>query len=260
MRLGTVQTLEPLRDHQRLARGLLWGAFSAVLIVVIGVGVLRLRHTSTSQYALEELRPLGTVPDFTLLERSGRGVTKNDLLGKVWIVAFIFTQCADECPLMSTRLARLQEAFSAEQDLLLVSITIDPERDTPAVLSQYANSFGAHPQRWLFLTGDKAAILRLAREGFHLGVVDPREAQQPLEIPSPSPFRQALGRVLGLLGPPVSWAHHGVHSQDKAQQAILHSARFVLVDRQGQIRQYYDSRDEDAMHRLQHHTKRLLQR
>jgi hypothetical protein len=90
--------------------------------------------------------------------------------------------------------------------------------------------------------------------------VDPQAAQQPLDFPSPSLPQRAWGRVLGLLEPSTSWAHHGARDQDKAPQTLLHSARFVLVDRQGQIRQYYDSRDEDALHRLQHHARRLLQR
>jgi cytochrome oxidase Cu insertion factor (SCO1/SenC/PrrC family) len=257
-----VQVIEPTRPHhQRLARGFLWGAFSVVLVVVLGIGVFSVQRLSLSTHALEEaLRPLGTVPDFALQERSGRSVTSTDLLGKVWIAAFIFTRCADECPLMSNRLARLQEAFTAAPNLLLVSITVDPEYDTPAVLSRYAESFGAHPQRWLFLTGEKAAILRLARDGFHLGVVAPREAQQSLHVPSAAPIQQVVGRMLWLLEPSLSWAHHGVHDQGKDQQALLHSARFVLVDGQGQIRQYYDSRDEDALFRLQQHAKYLLRR
>jgi cytochrome oxidase Cu insertion factor (SCO1/SenC/PrrC family) len=243
------------RLQQRVASLLLWGGCGVGLLVVLGVGALRLQLFSVPQFAPQDaLQVLGTVPDFTLHERSGVLVTKNDLLGKVWLAAFIFTQCAEECPLMSNQMARLQETYRAEPDFRLVSITVDPEHDTLAVLSQYASSLGAHPQRWLFLTGEKAAILHLAREGFRLGVVDQRAAQQPPPVVSATLLSQAWG----WLTPSTSWAHHRADDQQNAPQALLHSARFVAVDRQGHIRHYYDSRDEKARSRLQQHIPHLL--
>jgi protein SCO1/2 len=236
------------RHSQRHARGLLWGVFGVALAVVIGAGVIGLQQ-APRQAMDDDLRPFGTVPEFALRERSDRLLTRDDLRGKVWIVDFIFTRCVEECPLVSARMARLQEALAAETDLRLVSITVDPEHDTPEVLSRYAENFGAHPERWLFLTGDKATIYRLAREGFRLGVVDPHEAQQSSVVP----------RFLPVLQPTTAWAHHGSHAPDQTRQAILHSARLVLVDRQGQIRQYYDSKDDTSVRRLQDHARRLLQ-
>lgn len=237
------------RHGKRLVRGVLWGVFGVALAGVIGAGVVGLRQSQAPrQVAEDDLRPFGTVPDFALRERSGRLVTRDDLRGKVWIVDFIFTQCAEECPLVSARMARLQEALAAETDLRLVSITVDPEHDTPEVLSRYAKSFGAHPERWLFLTGDKVTIYRLARDGFRLGVVDPNEAQQSSAVP----------HFLQVFKPAMAWAHHGSHAPDQTRQAILHSARLVLVDRQGQIRQYYDSKDANSLRRVQNHAKRLL--
>lgn len=239
-----------------LNRSVLWWMCGLTLVVGVSVGVFVLQGVYTSRPALQDnLRPLGIVPDFALRERSGRLVTRDDLGEKVWVVGFVFTRCVDECPLVSNRMARLQETFAAQADLCLVSITVDPEHDTPEVLSRYAEGFGAHPQRWLFLTGEKAAIYRLARQGFHLSVVAPSEAQQSSTVLPPS---ARLWRALHGLAPVVAWAHHAMPHADKARQAILHSARLVLVDRQGQIRQYYDSRDEEAMRRLQHHVKRLL--
>jgi protein SCO1/2 len=226
---------------------------SVLLVIGLGVGVLLFQRLSLSSHTLEkELVPLGRVPDFRLSERSGREVSNRELQGKVWVAAFIFTRCVDECPLMSNRMARLQQAFAAEQDVRLVSITVDPEHDTPVVLSEYASHFGADPQRWLFLTGDKAAIFRLAREGFYLGVTEPRRPQQSWRM---LPLRSWVAE---LLTPAVSWAHHKADPQDKGQPAVLHSARLVLVDRQGQIRQYYDSREDEALARLQQHIKHLL--
>jgi cytochrome oxidase Cu insertion factor (SCO1/SenC/PrrC family) len=239
-----------------LRSSVLWWVCGLTLIIGVSVGVVALQGVYTPSYTLQDdLRPFGTVPDFALHERSGRLVTRDDLREKIWIAGFIFTRCVHECPLVSNRMARLQETFAAQTELRLVSITVDPEHDTPEVLSRYAEGFGAHPQRWLFLTGEKMAIYRLTREGFRLGVVDPNEAQQSSAVPRPS---WRIWQALPVLAPVVAWAHHDMHQPDKTRQAILHSARLVLVDRQGRIRQYYDSKDEEAMRRLQPHVKRLL--
>jgi protein SCO1/2 len=234
-----------------------WGSFALLLAVIVAGGVLALWQGGLSGLGSREmLRPIAEVPDFTLFGRHGQPVTKADLLGKVWIVNFIFTRCVEECPLLTSRMARLQEVFVDEADVRLVSITIDPEHDTPEALSAYAENVGAHPQRWLFLTGEKERIYRLAREGFRLGVFEASEANPPA---TRRPWRgafKAARPVLWLLTPAVALAHHD--SGEQSQQAIQHSGRFVLVDRQGQIRQYYNSEDEDALRRLQQHVKLLL--
>lgn len=250
--------LEPDEGRQsRLAGRTLWGLFGLLLAVVIGAGMLALRSGGVAAVSSRDmLRPLGDVPDFALSERAGQLVTKASLLGKVWIVDFIFTRCVDQCPLASSRMAQLQKAFAAEDEVRLVSITVDPEHDTPVVLRHYAENFGADPQRWLFLTGDKQHIYRLAREGFHLGVVDPHEADEAAAIRRwPRPWT-VVRPILLALEPAEVLAHHGTHAGP--EQAIQHSARFVLVDRHGQIRQYYNSEDEGALQRLQQHVQLLL--
>jgi cytochrome oxidase Cu insertion factor (SCO1/SenC/PrrC family) len=181
----------------------------------------------------------GEAPDFSLTERSGRRVTRADLLGKVWIANFIYTQCAETCPLQSARLARLQAEFAGEEALRLVSITVDPERDTPAVLARYAERYRADPVRWLFLTGDKRAIYRLAQEGFRLGVVDPDD--------------QARGRAPGRwVAPTAARASHGSNG------LILPSPRLVLVDRQARIRAYHRPDDEESLERLRQNLTLVL--
>ena len=279
------------RRPGRLAGGVLWGLGGLLLACVVGVGVLTLWGGGLPGLGTKGMPPpFGEVPDFTLLERSGRSLTKTDLLGKVWIVDFIFTTCVDACPLVSSRMAKLQAVFASEADVRLVSITVDPEHDTPEVLTRYAASFGAHPQRWLFLTGEKASIYRLAREGFHLGVFDPNDARtgeqksasglspasstisgrstgdpfvvrstsQSAAVPLLPRVRRAAQGLLQILEPTPALAHHGRQQQQGARQAVQHSARFVLVDRRGQIRQYYDSGDENALRRLSHHVTLLL--
>lgn len=172
---------------------------------------------------LEGLRAFGRVPPFSLTERSGRRVALSDLRGKIWIANFIYTNCPDTCPLQSAQMKGLQTEFANDEELRLVSITVDPERDTPKVLNEYAKRFGANPERWLFLTGEKEAIYRLAQQGFRLGAAE-------------IPYRQR----------PPSGATH------------THSPRFVLIDRNSEIRGYYASTDADALRRLRRDLRTLL--
>ena len=220
----------------------LWGV--GLLMALVGVGLgLRVGFENASRRAAHDLPRLWEVPDFAFIERSGQSVTRADLLGKVWIASLIFTRCVEECPLVSSHMARLQGAFTAEPDVRLVSITVDPAYDTPEVLTRYAQSFAAQPQRWLFLTGDKATIYRLVREGFRLGLIDP----QGSAVPEAARVRHALWQ---LLTPASALAHPGTHAHDETQRAITHSARLVLVDRQGQVRQFYDIADQSTLRRV----------
>lgn len=200
----------------------------------------------------------GSIPDFSLTERSGQPVGRSDLRGKVWIANFIFTHCPDTCPLQSGQMARLQTEFAGDADVRLVSITVDPERDTPAVLARYADRLGALPGRWLFLTGGKGAIYGLAREGFRLGVLWGGEVgASPLDEAFP-PFRPPGGEARGggagrPFGPIPALANPG-----PAFQLVLHSSRFVLVDRSSRIRGYYESADKESLQRVPQHVRALL--
>lgn len=109
------------------------------------------------------------IGDFSLTERSGETVTKKDLLGKPWIVGFIFTRCAGPCPRVSGQMAKLQDHLEGE-DVRLVTMTVDPDYDTPEVLTRYAKAFGADEKKWLFLTGDKKKMYRYIEEHFMMPV------------------------------------------------------------------------------------------
>jgi protein SCO1 len=237
-----VEKAHPQTSASVKRRWWLWGV--CVLVALVGVGLgLRVSFENASRKAAHDLPRLWEVPDFALIERSGQSVTRADLLGKVWIASVIFTRCVEECPLVSNHMARLQDVFTAESDVRLVSITVDPAYDTPEVLTRYAQSFAAQPQRWLFLTGDKATIYRLVREGFRLGLIDPQESA----VPEAAGLRHALWQWLT---PASALAHPGAHSHDETQRAITHSARLVLVDRQGQVRQFYNSADQSTLRRV----------
>lgn len=117
------------------------------------------------------LPKLWTLPDFALTERSGQPLRLADLAGKVWVVDFFYTTCPGPCPMLSSRLSDVQKALGAEPRVRLVSISVDPEKDTPDVLKGYAERFKAG-EHWLFCTGDKGAIYTLARTGFKLPIAD----------------------------------------------------------------------------------------
>ena len=194
---------QPLRARPRRRilhfQPFVWGAVLLVLAVLAGVALKRWQMSQPragGERALEGLGNFGTVPDFALTERSGRRVTRADLQWLVWVANFFYTTCPDTCPLQSAKMARLQQDFADDRAVRLVSISVDPEHDTPEILQDYARRFGADPERWLFLTGDKTAIYRLAQEGFHLSVVDPGTV--PSQAPEASPQGAPSGSRSGL--------------------------------------------------------------
>lgn len=197
-----------------LRRGLLWGFLVVALLLVAAATLLqRMRRP-------EPLPVYGQLPEFSLVNRDGRTIRLEDLAGAPWVADFIFTRCPASCPMMSARMARLERSLPRDLDLLLVSISVDPEHDTPEVLERYARKYQA-PERWLFLTGEREDVRKLSIEGFKLGL----EMDPPPEMAGPEP--------------------------------ILHSTRFVLVDGEGRIRGYYEAFDEASTEKLRRDLLRL---
>lgn len=222
----------------RLALTLAGGvAALAVLMAVFVWAAKKDRAATADQHDAEALGDYGRVPPFTLTERSGRRVTRDDLRGAVAVVDFIYTACTDTCPAQSLALSRLQDDF-AGAPLRLVSISVDPDHDTPAVLRRYAARYRAG-DRWWFLTGDRRAIYCLAKDGFRLMVTDPSAA---------SPM---CGAAAWLAPAPAD-------ARGDGGAMVLHSARAVLLDRQTRVRAYHAMTDAAAMARLRENIKRLL--
>jgi protein SCO1/2 len=226
----------------RKSRTLVISAALAGVMAALLTGIAFIARRDASSAAptdLERLERYGDVPFFALTERSGRRVTRDDLRGSVWVLDFVYTECTETCPTQSLAFAQLQREFATAAALRLVSITVDPAHDTPAVLRHYAERYGA-TERWLFLTGDKRTIYCLARDGFRLAVADPR-SNEPSECGGTSWF-----------APRAAWASHG------SQGLVMHSARFVIVDRRGQIRAYHLATDPESLTRLRANVRRLL--
>ena len=126
-------------------------------------------HGQSEPPAGKNLPVVVQVPEFSFTERNGKQMGPKELLGKVWVADFIFTNCPGPCPLMTLQMHRIQERFKSSDDLRLVSITVDPERDTLPVLKEYARKYQADPHKWFFLRGPRKEAHELAFKGFKQG-------------------------------------------------------------------------------------------
>lgn len=170
-----------------------------------------------------ELPVLVQLPDFALRDQTGERFGSEQLKDKPWIANFVFTRCPTTCPIQTRNLAKLQKQLKkipGGEQIELVSITVDPNFDTSAVLADYAKQMQADPERWHFLTGSREDIWDLCKKGFKLAVDD-----APPEAPSP----------------------------------IMHSSRMMLVDREGQIRGFYEGTTREGMNELRMGLENLLQ-
>ena len=190
-----------------------WSSLAAIAIAVSGIAVV----IGIELFATHEPESFGSVPDFSLTERTGRTVSRADLAGQVWVADFIFTNCAGTCPMMTDVMKGLQDALP--ESVRLVSFTVDPYRDTPEVLTNYADRHDIEGDRWIFLTGEKDALYSLSKDGFHLAVDD------------------TIGTEI---------------------EPITHSTRLALVDRDGEIRGYYSGTETEAIARLSDDVRAVL--
>ena len=115
---------------------------------------------------------LGQVPRFELISQTGQPFDSQSLAGHVWVADFIYTTCTGPCPMMSTKMGRIQQGTAETPEVALVSFTVDPLHDTPPVLAEYGRHFKADPARWHFLTGEPERLNHLGLAAFHLNPVD----------------------------------------------------------------------------------------
>ncbi len=139
-----------------------------------GVGLLLLVITGTRPFMRHIPEPppvLFQVPDFTLQDQDGQPFSLASMRGKVWVAGFIFTTCPSVCPKISRAMLDLQQRYARNGvEVELVSFSVDPENDTPAVLKRYAENLGADLSRWHFVTGDRAAMEALVVGGFKTSI------------------------------------------------------------------------------------------
>ena len=143
-------------------------ALTSILVGVLS-GLVALVPAPVSAHGpdgpAERLAKISPAPDFTLTAQDGTAFSMADLRGKVVALNFVFTRCADVCPIATAKMVQIQRALGEQvgRDVFFISVTVDPEHDTPEVLARYARALGCDPSGWAFLTGSPAAIRDVAR-------------------------------------------------------------------------------------------------
>ncbi|WP_341227713.1 SCO family protein [uncultured Arcticibacterium sp.] len=205
-----------------------------VLLVIPALFFVFLKTFGDNQFSLPKYFPVldesghvlitegdtvfNTISDFTLTNQFGEPVVLSQLGDEIKVVSFFFSRCGTICPMMNENLARVQETFKTDSSVNFFSITIDPEFDTPEVLSEYTSEFSPELKQWQLLTGQKEYIYKLAIEEFKLPVAD----YSGLD---------SLGNL-------------------DVDQAFIHSERALLLDENNFIRGIYDATDLLEIDRL----------
>jgi protein SCO1/2 len=139
------------------------------LVGLASLGLLYLYDVSPPAAPTSPLPRIAPAPEFALISQDGAPVRLTDFRGKVVAVTFIYTLCTDTCPVLTPMMSFVQDRLGADfgEKIVFISVTVDPERDTPQVLKDYAQAFGANPARWFFVTGQPDLIRDVTR---HYGV------------------------------------------------------------------------------------------
>lgn len=157
------------------------------------------------------------IPAFSLENQNGEKWGTAQLKDKIVVVDFFFTRCGTICPKMTTQLTRVQKIFKNDDDVVLVSISIDPKHDSSSVLKAYSEKYDVIEGKWYFLTGNKKEIYDLAIKGFKLPVADASEYDSTIK---------------------------------SVDETFIHSEKLLLIDKSGFVRGIYDGTDNEDVDRL----------
>lgn len=165
--------------------------------------------------------PGHTIEPFSFTNQDGKTITDKDVAGKVFVVEYFFTTCKGICPKMNENMTKVYQTFRGNKDLLILSHTVDPIKDTVAAMKAYSLRFDADPNQWIFLTGDKKELYDRARYSYLVTAADDTAT---VDI----------------------------------QSDFIHTNRFVLVDRTGHIRGTYDGTNMGDVNQLIGDIKTLM--
>ena len=180
----------------------------AVLFSGIFSFYLFVQHIQT-----KPLPAYGQIQDFRLTDSKGQQFQSGQLKDRVWVADFFFTTCGTICPIMTRNMNSLYGVYKSSPNVEFVSISVNPEQDTPEVLATYAQKYQVSTNNWHFLTGSREDITDLTVNSFKIGSIE---------------------------------------------EPIFHSANFVLVDRSGRIRGYYDGTVQEEVMKLSKDLKQLI--
>jgi protein SCO1/2 len=186
------------------------GLLLLFLTLALAVLVADLRARVAQKRALPMLST-GPINDFNLTNQNGNVVSMADLRGHVWLADIIFTTCPGPCLRMTRQMKEVQSELPQNSQARLVSLTTNPDTDTPAALKRYGQQFDADLNRWMFLTGTKKEIRDLAMDGLKLALADKPAAERESE-----------------------------------NDLFIHSTMFVVVDKHGRLRGVFETSGEDV--------------
>ncbi|HWB91229.1 MAG TPA: SCO family protein [Puia sp.] len=194
--------------------------FLAGFFVLLFVGFYFALGQIVPGFGKPVLPVLSYVPSFSFKDQEGRVITEKDVAGKVYVAEYFFTTCRGICPKLNTNMKKLATDYAKEPDFRLLSYTVDPETDSVGRMKHYADSLGADPTRWFFLTGRKDSLYHLARSGYMLD--DPKNNAMNIN------------------------------------EQFLHTQFIALVDKGGRVRKIYDGLKKDEMDELEKDIANLL--
>jgi len=196
-----------MSNPDRQVRAIRWPAWGGLALIGLSLLLAFLLVQAKSHSVPEQPLPvIGPIADFSLTNQDGRAVTLADLRGRVWVADIIFTRCPGPCLKMTKEMQALQDALPPDSEAKLVTLTTDADFDTPPVLKLYAKRFDADPHRWMFLTGPKTEIAKLAVHSLKLTAIE----KKPEERESP-------------------------------EDLFVHSTIFVIADKHGQLRGVFET-------------------
>lgn len=188
--------------------------------LVLVVGFYFIMTKALPGFGKVELPTLSYVQPFSFVNQEGKVVTEKDMEGKVSVVEYFFTTCKGICPKMNANMQQVYRQFSNEPDFRILSHTVDPDTDSVPRMKRYADSLGADPKQWWFLTGSKDSLYASARNSYLLD--DPKNNAGAIE------------------------------------EQFIHTQFFALVDRQGKVRKIYDGLKKEELQELKNDISRLL--
>jgi len=194
-----------MTDNSRFLPRSLWLGFS-LLTGFLGLAALVAWLQSEQAQKKSALPVIGPIADFALTNQDGHLTTVADFTNHVWVADIVFTRCAGPCPRMTGQMRAFQNLLPPEDPARFVTLTTDPDNDTPAVLKKYGERFNAEFRRWTFLTGTKQEIAALASGSLKLSAA-------PVKI----------------------------EDQKDAADLFIHTTIFVVVDKHAQLRGSFET-------------------
>lgn len=199
-----------------------------LVLLFVGYGLFLINRSGSGGSGAPSTAPLPvlrSISSMDLVDQEGEPVNLQTFRGQPWFANIIFTRCPGPCARMTQKMRQLQEALPAEaSEVQLVSLTTDPDFDTPEVLSQYARKFQADIRSWKFLTGTKEEIVRVSTQEWLLVMLEKGEAER-----------------------------------ESPNDIFLHSTLTVLMDGLGRIRGTYEILEEGQLEEALADLQRLLQ-